>query len=209
VHLLINNAGIAYEGAFPQTTLEAWERMVAVNLWGVIYGCHFFMPHLAKVERGHIVNMSSLLGIIGMAGQSAYSATKFAVRGLSESLWEELRATSIGLTVVHAGGVATNIMKTAQGDDPELLERLSSWYERNAMRPEKAAAKIIKAVQKGKPRLLITPEATLGDLLKRLLPVFGNKMMSDAVIRGLGEQGMREKRIKRWQETMVDGDSDA
>ncbi len=208
VHLLVNNAGIAYEAAFPQTSLETWERMLSVNLWGVIYGCHFFMPHLAKVERAHIVNMSSLFGIIGMAGQTAYCTTKFAVRGLSESLWEELRDTSVGLTVVHPGGVATNIMKTAKGDDPELLERISHWYERHAMRPEKAAAQIIRAVEKGKPRLRVTPEATFADLIKRLMPIFGNKVFNTAVIRGLGEQSMREKRRLQWQETMVDGDSD-
>ena len=171
VHVLINNAGIGYEAAFPQTSLEDWERIVDVNLWGVIHGCHFFMPHLAKVERAHIVNLSSLFGIVAMPGQSAYCATKFAVRGFSESLWEELRATSVGLTVVHPGAVATSIMQHAKGDDPELLQRVSRWYERHAMSPERAAAQIIRAIEKGTPRLVITPEAKFGDLLKRLLPV--------------------------------------
>ena len=118
VHVLINNAGIGHEAAFPQTSLDDWERIVDVNLWGVIYGCHFFMPHLAKVDRAHIVNVSSLFGIVAMPGQSAYCATKFAVRGLSESLWEELRATSVGLTVVHPAAVATDIMKTRQRRRP-------------------------------------------------------------------------------------------
>ena len=147
-----------------------------MNLWGVIYGCHFFMPHLAKVDRGHIVNLSSLLGIVAMPGQSAYCATKFAVRGLSESLAEELRATSVGLTVVHPAAVATGIMKRAKGDDPELLQRISRWYERHAISPERAAARIIRAIEKGTPRLLITPEAAFGDVLKRLMPVTGNKL---------------------------------
>jgi short-subunit dehydrogenase len=206
IHLLINNAGIAYEASFPQTRLEDWERMISVNLWGVIYGCHFFMPYLAKVERAHIVNLSSLFGILGMAGQTAYCTTKFAVRGLSESLWEELRPTTIGLTVVHPGGVATQIIRSAKGDDPELLERLGDFYERKAMSPHKAAAKIIGAIEKGKPRLLITPEATLGDLIKRLWPVGGNKLMGDVVIRAIGEEGMRAKRLEQWRETMVEGD---
>ncbi len=209
VHLLINNAGIGYEGAFPQTSLDDWDRIIDVNLWGVIYGCHFFMPHLAKVERGHIVNLSSLFGIVAMAGQSAYSTTKFAVRGLSESLWEELRATSVGLTVVHPGAVATNIMKRARGDDPELLRRLSRWYERHAISPERVAAEIIRAVEKGTPRLLITPEVVFGDVLKRLLPVIGNKLFGDAVIRVIGVEDMRAKRIKQWRETMVAGEPDA
>jgi len=206
VHVLINNAGIGYEAAFPQTSLDDWDRIVDVNLWGVIYGCHFFMPHLAKVERAHIVNLSSLFGIVAMAGQSAYSTTKFAVRGFSESLAEELRATSVGLTVVHPGAVATNIMKRTRGDDPELLQRLVRWYERNAMSPERVAVQIIRAVEKGTPRLLITPEAFFGDFLKRLMPVAGNKLFVDVLIRVLRVEDMRAKRIKQWRETMVEGE---
>lgn len=206
VNLLINNAGVAYEAAFPQTSLEDWERVVSANLWGVIYGCHVFMPYLAKADRAHIVNLSSLFGITAMAGQTAYCTTKFAIRGLSESLWEELRATSVGLTVVHPGSVATNIMKRARGDDRELLDRVSSWYERHALSPERAAAQILRAVEKGKPRLLISPETTIADWLKRLMPVWGNKLFGDAVIRTLGVEDMRAKRSAQWQKTMVEGD---
>ncbi len=207
IHVLINNAGIAYEGPFPQTPLEDWDRVIDVNLWSVIYGCHFFMPYLAKVDRGHIVNLSSLFGIVGMAGQSAYCATKFAVRGLSEALWEELRDTSVGVTVVHPGAIATDIMKRSKGDDPELLERIDDWYARNALPPEKAAAQIVRAIEKGKHRLLITHDATLGDLVKRWMPVFGNKIFNDAVIRELGVGDVRQKRADQWQMTMVDDDS--
>ena len=203
VHVLVNNAGIGHEAAFPQTSLADWERIVGVNLWGVVYGCHFFLPHLAKVERGHIVNISSLFGIVAMPGQTAYCATKFAVRGLSESLGEELRATSVGLTVVHPGAVATNIMKRARGDDAELLQRVSRWYEGHAIAPDRAAARIIRAVEQGKPRLLITPEAAFGDFLKRLMPVTGNKLFGDAVIRAIGVEDMRAKRIAQWRDTMV------
>ena len=205
VHVLINNAGIGYEAAFAQTSLDDWDRIVGVNLWGVIHGCHFFMPYLAKVERAHIVNMSSLFGIVGMAGQTAYSATKFAVRGFSESLAEELRATTVGLTVVHPGAVATNIMKTAKGDDAELLQRVAVWYERHAMPPERVAAQIIRAVERGTPRLLPSPDALFGDVLRRLIPVAGNKLFVDMAIRMLGVENMRTKRINQWRETMVEG----
>ena len=192
----------------PRSTLFPYTTLFRSTLWGVISGCHFFIPHLAKVDRGHIVNLSSLFGIVAMAGQSAYSTTKFAVRGLSEALWEELRATSIGLTVVHPGAVATNIMKRTRGDDQELLQRLVRWYARHAMSPERVAAQIIRAVEKGTPRLLITPEALFGDFLKRLMPVTGNKLFLDAVIRVLGVEDMRAKRIKQWRETMVEGGPD-
>lgn len=204
VHVLINNAGIGYEAAFPQTSLDDWERIIAVNLWGVIHGCHFFMPHLAKADRAHIVNLSSVFGIVGMAGQSAYCATKFAVRGLSESLWEELRATSVGLTIVHPAAVATDIMKRASGDDPQLLQRIAHWFEHNGISPEKAAARIIRAIERGSPRLVIAPEAKLGDVLKRLMPVSGNKLYGDAVIRAVGVEDMRAKRLAQWRKTMVD-----
>jgi NAD(P)-dependent dehydrogenase (short-subunit alcohol dehydrogenase family) len=206
VHVLINNAGIGHEAAFPQTSLDDWDRIVGVNLWGVIHGCHFFMPHLAKVARAHIVNLSSIFGIVAMPGQSAYSTTKFAVRGLSESLWEELRTTTIGLTVVHPGAVATGIMTRTRGDDPELLQRVSRWYEAHAISPDRASARIIRAIEHGTPRLLIAPEAAYGDILKRLMPVMGNKLFGDAVIRTLGVEDMRAKRITQWRETMVDAD---
>jgi short-subunit dehydrogenase len=206
VNLLINNAGIGHEAPFPQTSLEAWEHVIAVNLWGTIYGCHFFMPYLAKADRAHIVNLSSLFGIVGMAGQSAYCTSKFAVRGFSESLWEELRDTSIGLTVVHPGSVATNIMKTSKGDDPQLMQRLADWFENNAIPPQTAAAQIISAIEKGKSRVLITRGAIFADCVKRLMPVLGNKAIGDLVIRTLGLEDMREKRHLQWQKTMVDGD---
>lgn len=206
VNLLVNSAGVGYEAAFPQTCLEDWEHVVSVNLWGTIYACHFFLPHLARADKGHIVNLSSLFGFVGMAGQTAYCTTKYAVRGFSESLWEELRDTTVGLTVVHPGSVATNIMRTAQGDDPALLRRIADWFEANAIPPEKAARQIIYAVRRGKPRLLITPEARFADWVKRLAPVRGNKMIGDLVIRTLGLDDMREKRRRQWQQTMVDGD---
>lgn len=206
VHLLVNCAGVGYEAPFPQTSLEDWDHVVSVNLWGTIHGCHFFLPHLAKAERAHIVNMSSLFGIVGMAGQAAYCTTKYALRGLSESLWEELRDTKVGLTVVHPGSVATNIMKTARGDDPALMRRIAAWFEENAIPPERAARQIISAVRKGKPRLLITPEARFADWVKRVAPVRGNKAIGDLVIRTLGLEDMRKERRRQWQETMVDGD---
>lgn len=203
VHVLINNAGVSYEGAFNATPLEDWDHVVGVNLWGVIHGCHFFMPHLAKAERAHIVNLSSLLGIVAMGGQSVYSATKFAVRGLSETLWEELRPTTVGLTVVHPGAVATPILRHARGDDAELLARLDAWYERHAIKPALAARKIIRAIERGTPRLLIAPETGFADWVKRMMPVAGNRIVGDLFISILGEDGMRAKRLAQWQDTMV------
>jgi short-subunit dehydrogenase len=205
VHVLVNNAGVSYEGPFPQTPLEDWDHVIGVNLMGVIHGCHFFMRHLAKADRAHIVNLSSLLGIVAMPGQAAYSATKFAVRGLSEALWEELRATSVGLTVVHPGAVDTGILRRAKGDDPELLQRLDRWYAKHAIRPERASKAIIRAIEKGTPRLLIAPETTFADSVKRLMPVWSSKLIADLTIRTFGVEDMRAKRAAQWKETMIDG----
>lgn len=205
LHVLINNAGVGYEGPFPQTSLETWDHVMGVNLWGVIHGCYFFMPQLARSDRAHIVNLSSLFGTTGMAGQTVYCTTKYAVRGLSESLWEELRATPIGLTVVHPGSVATDIMKTADGDDPELMAHLADWYEKNAYSPRRAAARIIAAIERGAPRLLITPEAYLVDMVKRLMPVYGNKIICDLILKVLKLEHMRERRELQWKQTMIDG----
>ena len=207
--ILVNSAGIAHEGAFPQTTLAAWDRILGVNLWGVIHACHFFMPYLAKAPRAHIVNLSSLFGYLGMPGQTAYCTSKYAVRGLSESLWEELRPTSIGLTVVHPGSVATDIMRAADGDDRELLNYLADWYDEHGYAPERAAKRIIRAVRRGTPRLLIAREAYVADLVKRAAPVRGNKALSDFVIRFLGLEHMRDRRRSQWEETMVRGDPGA
>jgi short-subunit dehydrogenase len=204
VHLLVNNAGIGQEAAFPQISLDDWDRIVGTNFWGVIYGCHFFLPHLAKVGRAHIVNLSSLFGIIGMPGQSAYCATKFAVRGFSEALSEELRTTSVGLTVVYPAAVATGIMTRTAGNDPELMERLVRWWDSHGMAPDRAARKIIRAIERGAPRLLLSRDAVIGDVVKRLLPVRGNTLITDVVIHAVGAEDMRAKRDRQWQETMVE-----
>ena len=205
VHVLVNNAGVAYEGAFAHTPLDDWDYVIGVNLWGVIHGCHFFMRHLAKADRAHIVNVSSLLGIAAIGGQSAYAATKFAVRGLSEALWEELRPTTVGLTVVHPGAVATGILRRARGEDPELLQRLDRWYERHAIRADRVSAQIIRAIEKGTPRLLIGPETRFADGVKRLMPVWGNTLVTDIAIRTFDVEDVRARRIARWRATMVDG----
>ena len=187
------------------TPLDDWDFVIGANLWGVIHGCHFFMRHLAKAERAHIVNVSSLLGIAAIGGQSAYAATKFAVRGLSEALWEELRPTTVGLTVVHPGAVATGILRRARGEDPELLQRLDRWYERHAIRADRVSARIVLAIEKGTPRLLIGAETRFADAVKRLMPVWGNRLVTDIAIRTFDVEDVRAKRFARWRATMVDG----
>lgn len=173
VHILINNAGITYMGNFLAHDLSVWDRIVGVNLMGVVYGCHAFIPHLLTLDQAHIVNISSIFGIIGVPGQSAYCSTKFAVRGLSEALSAELSESNVGVTVVHPGGIATNIVHHSDSANPDFKEHMNRLFQKKMMHPDRAALLIMKAIQSKRHRLLITPEAKLGDRLKRWMPVRG------------------------------------
>ena len=105
---------------FEDHTLEDWEWIVGINFWGVVYGCKFFLPYLKQAEEAHIVNLSSMFGIVGVPAQSSYCATKFAVRGFSEALWVELKQLNIGVTSIHPGGVRTNIAKSSRAAQEHL-----------------------------------------------------------------------------------------
>jgi short-subunit dehydrogenase len=188
VELLVNNAGVSVTGTLEEQSLDDWRWIVGVNFWGVVHGCKFFLPHLRKAaseqrERAasqgraksigtesHIVNLSSMFGLIGLPTQSSYCATKFAVRGLSEALWTELRGTGIGVTSVHPGGVKTNIVRHSRTADPDAKQKMIEQFDRMAMTPEKAAAKILRAVERDRLRIVICPEARAADLAKRLFP---------------------------------------
>jgi NAD(P)-dependent dehydrogenase (short-subunit alcohol dehydrogenase family) len=195
VNLVINNAGITVEGSFREQTLEDWERVVGVNLWGVVHGLHAFMPHLEVADAAWIVNISSVFGIVGIPSQTSYCATKFAVRGLSEALWEELRGTHIGLSVVHPGGVNTNIVHAAKSYDETSSQSSKDFFAKNTLSPDRAAKTILDGVRKGKPRILVTKEAPLIDWIKRLMPVFGNKLIADLTVKTLGLEGLRDRKI--------------
>ena len=124
VHIVVNNAGVAVAKTFMDHSIEEFEWLMGINFWGVVYGCKFFLPHLLKADEGHIVNLSSLFGLLGVPMQSSYCSSKFAVRGLSESLRIELASSNVGITSVHPGGIATNIAASSvHKDDPESVRR--------------------------------------------------------------------------------------
>jgi hypothetical protein len=179
VNMLFNNAGITYAKSFVGHSLEDWERIVGINLWGVIYGCHFFLPHL-KEQRGeaHIVNMSSMVAFMGPPQQTSYSCTKAAIKGLSESLWAELHADGVGVTVVHPGAIRTNIMDEAlkSAEDKKGFARTTDMVNKMAMPVHKAARKILRGVKKDKMRVVIGADAVLFDSAKRALPDQAHKL---------------------------------
>lgn len=199
VHLVVNNAGVSCNRLFAEHTLDDWDWIIGINLWGVIHGCHAFLPHLMAVDQGHIVNISSLFGIVGVPSQASYSATKYAVRGLSEVLWEELAHTHVGVTVVHPGGVDTNIVRDGRCSELVDQERVLRLFSKYAITPEQAAARIIRAVKRGDRRLCITREAVVLDWLKRLAPLAGNRLAAAVLSWVLGLNDARQKHIEEYR----------
>jgi NAD(P)-dependent dehydrogenase (short-subunit alcohol dehydrogenase family) len=173
IHLLFNNAGVTLNQSFEDSSLEDLEFVIGVNLWGVLYGCHYFLPHLKAAGEGHIVNTSSMAGFLGLPNQASYSLTKAAVKSLSETLRVELAGHGIGVTSIHPGAIRTHIMKAAvrYGSDAEETARLEALVMRFGMAPEKLAARVVRAVKRNRMRQRIGFDAYLADWLKRLLPV--------------------------------------
>lgn len=189
--LLVNNAGVALLGTFAEVALEDMEWLIGINFWGVVYGCKFFLPLLAREPDAHIVNVSSIFGLIGPPGQTAYAASKFAVRGFSESLREELRATgSIKVTSVHPAGIATRIAaeaRTGQGAAPDAHAQAEEHFKKVAViTPEEAARVIIMGVLRDKARVLIGSDAYRIDRLQRLFPARASAMFANWLARRAG-----------------------
>jgi short-subunit dehydrogenase len=181
--LLVNNAGVALFGTFAEVSLEDMEWLVRINLWGVVYGCKFFLPILQREPDAHIVNVSSVFGLIGPPGQTAYAASKFAVRGFSESLREELRGTSVKVTSVHPAGISTPIAENARAGQATRAEDRAQAKERfkkvATIPPERAAQTIIKGILGNKNRVLIGKDAYRIDIIQRLMPARASSMLSD------------------------------
>jgi NAD(P)-dependent dehydrogenase (short-subunit alcohol dehydrogenase family) len=175
VDILVNNAGVALGGTFEQVAEDDFEWLFGINFWGVVRMTRAFLPYLHKSEEARIVNVSSIFGIIATPGNTAYCASKFAVRGFSESLRNELTKTRIGVTVVHPGGVATSIVRNARlpkSNSPEEDEAKRKSFESFLrMPPERAGEIIVRGVQNRKARILVGPDAKRIAVIERLMPV--------------------------------------
>jgi NAD(P)-dependent dehydrogenase (short-subunit alcohol dehydrogenase family) len=183
VHVLVNNAGVGVASTFEQQSLEDFEWLFGINFWGVVYGCKYFLPHLRRAEEAHIVNISSVFGIVGVPMNSSYCASKFAVRGLSESLRAELTGTHIGVTSVHPGGVATKIAESARyNSDPDsaVLRAEAVKMFTRMLPPAEAAAAIVRGIRRNAGRVLITKEAYAIDAVKRLFPALSGEALGRA-----------------------------
>jgi short-subunit dehydrogenase len=177
LNIVINNAGVALMGQFGEIDQAQMDWLMNINFWGVVHGTREFLPHLSRQPEAHIVNLSSIYGIIAPPGQTAYAAAKFAVRGFSESLRHELQVANspVRLSVVHPGGVATNIVRNAPAGrgitDIARHAQMITWFDAVAMTsPTGAARRIISGIEWNQPRILIGGDARFMDLLQRCLP---------------------------------------
>ena len=180
INLLFNNAGVAQGGTIEGNDYTDYEWVLSINLWGVIHGTKAFMPHLKASGEGHIINISSIFGLFSQPGMSCYNTSKFAVRGFTESLRQELdmAGSSVSASCVHPGGIATNIAKNARmGVSLEDVtghsaESSRQQFHQQALRtsPEQAAKVILKGVKANKRRILIGLDAHAMDWMQRLLP---------------------------------------
>lgn len=172
--VLINNAGVGLAGGFLSTTLEDWDWIVNVNLWGVVHGCHFFAPRMAERGTGQIINIASAAGFYNSEAMAAYGTTKYAVVGLSEALREELGPRGVGVSVICPGFVATPIvsnMRLRGSEDPERERaRIQRFYERRNYAPERVAQAVLSAVRQNPALLPVNAEAWALYVLKRAAP---------------------------------------
>ena len=177
LNIVINNAGVVLMGTFDEVDQAQMEWLININFWGVVHGTRAFLPHLSKRPEAHIVNLSSVFGIIAPPGQTAYCAAKFAVRGFSESLRHELAMAKspVRLSVVHPGGIATNIVRnsrtgTGMTDNARRAQSIERFDALARTTPAAAALRIIQGIDKNQPRILIGGDARFMDLLQRLRP---------------------------------------
>ncbi|MGE8643655.1 SDR family NAD(P)-dependent oxidoreductase [Acinetobacter vivianii] len=188
VNLIFNNAGVAMGSTAEGVSYDDLEWLIGINFWGVVYGTKEFLPYLKQSGDGHIINISSMFGLTAQPTQSAYNASKFAVRGFTESLRQELdiQGSGVSATCVHPGGIRTNIVKAARinnsvkilGLDPANSQAAFDKILRTSA--DEAAKQILTAVRKNKRRLLIGADAKAIDILQRILPQGYQKIFATA-----------------------------
>ncbi|NLV79710.1 MAG: SDR family NAD(P)-dependent oxidoreductase [Rhodococcus sp.] len=173
VNQVYNNAGIAFHGEFERSEFKDFERVVDVDFWGVVNGTHAFLPHLIASGDGHLVNVSSLFGLLAIPGQSAYNAAKFAVRGFTEALRQEMLVAKhpVQVTCVHPGGIKTAIARNAAVPDGDDQASFAQFFDKRLARttPEDAARTIVDGVRRNRGRVLIGADAKLLDAWVRLV----------------------------------------
>lgn len=185
VNQIYNNAGIAYVGDVDVTPFKDIERVMDVDFWGVVNGTKAFLPYLIESGDGHVVNVSSVFGLFSVPGQAAYNSAKFAVRGFTEALRQEMAGKPVKVTTVHPGGIKTAIMRNATAAEGVDREGLTKTFDRKLANttPQKAAQVILDGVRKNKPRVLIGTDAKVLDAIVRVTGPGYQRLFSTVVSR--------------------------
>lgn len=172
---LINNAGVSLAGTVEEVSIADIEWLMNINFWGTVYGVKLFLPLLREQPVGHIINVSSIFGMIAPPGNAAYSASKFAVRGFTEALRHELADTNVVVSCVHPGGVITNIAKSSrvgEGTDARVKEKSTALHAKaSRTTAETAAETIVRGIKRRSKRILVGTDARIIDALHRAAPI--------------------------------------
>jgi NAD(P)-dependent dehydrogenase (short-subunit alcohol dehydrogenase family) len=169
--VLVNNAGVGHSGGMLDTPLEDWHWTIGVNLWGVVHGCHFFVPRMVeRREGGHVVNVASAFGLFAAPRVGPYCTTKFAVVGLSESLRAELAPHGIGVSTICPGVIATDIIHRGRFSDESLRAPVAERFARRGRGPQEVARAIVRAIRHDSAVVPVGAEAWLAYLGKRCAP---------------------------------------
>lgn len=168
---VINNAGVAVASNIEDVSYEDFEWIMSINFWGMVYGTKAFLPHLKIRHEAFVINISSIFGIVSAAGYGTYNASKFAIRGFTEALRQELSDTNVSVISVHPGGINTNIVDTARLGNSHDDKDLAQFKGNLVHTPEKAANVIINAIEHSKSKVLVGYDAKALDLFQRLMPV--------------------------------------
>ncbi|MCK5752020.1 MAG: SDR family NAD(P)-dependent oxidoreductase [Mycobacterium sp.] len=187
VHQIYNNAGVAYHGHVDKSEFKDIERVIDIDFWGVVNGTKAFLPHLMASGDGHVINISSVFGLVAVPGQSAYNAAKFAVRGFTEALRQEMLVGGhpVKVTCVHPGGIKTNVARNAAVADNEDQQSFADFFDKRLAHksPDMAAATILRGVAKGHSRVLIGWDAKSLDVLARITGPSYQRVIAAAVAR--------------------------
>jgi NADP-dependent 3-hydroxy acid dehydrogenase YdfG len=185
--VIVNNAGVSLSQTIAEMSDADFAWLMDINFWGVVHGTRAFLPQLKSGPEGHVVNISSVFGIIAIPTQSAYNASKFAVRGFTEALRQELAGSSVHVTCVHPGGIDTNIVANGRhyqdptGHATDVKEAAHLFKKDARTSPDEAARQIVGAILKERPRLLIGADAVLIDKMQRLMPATYDRLVATAM----------------------------
>jgi NAD(P)-dependent dehydrogenase (short-subunit alcohol dehydrogenase family) len=183
VNMIFNNAGVSLTDTVEHMSYEDFRWLMDINFWGVIYGSKAFLPYFIDVDEAHVINTSSIFGVIAVPSQSAYNASKFAVRGFTYAMRQELLETNVGVSCVQPGGVKTNIVKSsryvaADNSAPTKEEFMTQFEEMANLTSEQAAEQILRGVLANKAQILVGRDAKTAAVIERIAPVGYQKLLS-------------------------------